>query len=231
MSSKKLTLIAVVMLAFLVLSTGLAFSQMAKKEKPTKPGLGLTPEQKEKIRSMVFEGRKEQIRLQSDLKIANLQLRELMTQDRLDKFKIDKMIDDIGAIRTRMQKARVERMLSLRDILTKEQIQSLKERRMHRTFDRRVIRKRIRMDDKGQGFQRPGMGMGMGSLPEEVMPEPLDQEEEMELSVVPEEPPMEPEQTLMEEELAPLFDEVEPAPPMEEIQTLPEEAPLQEESY
>lgn len=229
MSSKKLTLIAVVMLAFLVLSTGLAFSQMAKKEKPTKPGLGLTPEQKEKIRSMVFEGRKEQIRLQSDLKIANLQLRELMTQDRLDKFKIDKMIDDIGAIRTRMQKARVERMLSLRDILTKEQIQSLKERRMHRTFDRRVIRKRIKMDDRGQGFQR--QGMGMGSIPEEAMPGPLDQEEEMELSVVPEEPPMEPEQTLMEEELAPLFDEVEPAPPMEEIQTLPEEAPLQEESY
>ena len=50
MSSKKLILIAVVMLALLVLSTGLAFSQMAKKEKPTKPGLGLTPEQKEKVR-------------------------------------------------------------------------------------------------------------------------------------------------------------------------------------
>jgi Spy/CpxP family protein refolding chaperone len=228
MNLKRLTLLSVVILAFLVLSTGLAFSQMAGKEKPSKPGLGLTPEQKEKIRSMVFEGRKEQIRLQSDLKIAKLQLRELMTQDRLDKFKIDKMIDDIGEIRTRMQKARVERMMALRDILTKEQIQSLRERRMHRAFDRRVIRKRIRMDDKGQGFQR--QGMGMAPVPEEVMPAPLNQEEEMELSIVPEEPPMEPEQALMDEELAPLFDDVEPAPPMEEIQTLPEEAPLQEES-
>jgi len=72
--------------------------------------------------------------------------------------------------------------------------------------------------------------MGMGSLPEEVMPAPLDQEEEMELSIVPEEPPVDPEQGIIEEELAPLFDEVEPAPPMEEIQTLPEEAPQPEES-
>lgn len=228
MSSKKLALISVVILAFLLLASGLVFSQMTQKEKPSKPGLGLTPEQKERIRGMVFEGRKEQIRLQSDLKIGNLQLRELMTQDRPDKFKIDKMIDDIGAIRTRMQKARVERMLSLRDILTKEQIQSLRERRMHRAFDRRVIRKRIRMDDKGQEFQRQGMGMGF--VPDEAMPGPLDQEEEMELSIVPEEPQMEPEQALIDEELSPLFDEVEPAPPMEEFQPLPEEAPLQEES-
>jgi Spy/CpxP family protein refolding chaperone len=228
MSLKKLTMLSVVILAFLFLATGLVFSQMTGKEKPSKPELGLTPEQKEKIKSMVFEGRKEQIRLQSDLKIGNLQLRELMTQDRPDKFKIDKMIDDIGAIRTRMQKARVERMLSLRDILTKEQIQSLKERRMHRTFDRRVIRKRIRMDDRGQGFQR--QGMGMGSIPEEAMPGPLDQEEEMELSIVPEETPMDPEQGIIEQELAPLFDEVEPAPPIEELQSSPEEAPLQEES-
>ncbi|HVP37534.1 MAG TPA: Spy/CpxP family protein refolding chaperone [Terriglobales bacterium] len=230
MSPKKMTLISILILAFLVLSTGLAFSQMTGKEKPSKQGLGLTPEQKEKIRSIVFEGRKEQIRLQSDLKIGRLQLRELMTQDNPDKFKIDKMIDDIGAIRTRMQKARVERMLSMRDILTKEQIQSLKERRMHRVFDRRVIRKRIRMDDRGQGFQR--QGMGMGSVPDEAMPEPLDQEEEIELSNVPEEPTTDPEQALIDEELAPLFDEVEPpAPPIEELQSLPDEAPLQEESH
>lgn len=230
MSSKKLTLITVVTLAFLVISTGLAFSQMAGKEKPAKAGVALTPEQKEKIRSMVFEGRKEQIRLQSDLKIGRLQLREMMTQDKPDKYKIDKMIDDIGAIRTRMQKERVDRMLAIRDLLTKEQIQSLKERRMHRVFDRRVIRKRIRMDDKGQDFQR--QGMGMGSVPEEVMPEPLDQEEEMELSIAPEEQLVDPEQGIIEEELAPLFDEVEPpTPPMEEFQTLPEEAPVQEESH
>ena len=229
MSPKKLTLITVIILAFLFLATGLVFSQMAGKEKPSKTGLGLTSEQKEKVRSIVLGGRMEQIQREADLKIAQVQLKELMLQDKLDRQKIEKQIQQIGTLRTRLEIARVETMIKLRDILTKEQIQSLKERRMHRAFDRKVIRKRIRMDDKGQGFQR--QGMGMGSLPEEAMPVPLDQEEEMELSIVPEEPPVDLEQGIIEEELAPLFDEVEPpTPPMEEFQPLPEEAPLQEES-
>lgn len=229
MSLKKLTLLSVVILAFVFLTSGLVFSQMAGKEKPAKPGLGLTPEQKEQIRSIAFEGRKEQIRLQSDLKIANLELRELMTQDKLDKVKINSMLDEIGAIRTKLQKARVERMIAFRDILTKEQIQSFREKRLHRGFDRKVIRKEIKLNEgRSQRFQK--QGMGMGPLSEEAMPSPSDQEEEMELSITPEEPPVDPEQALMEEELAPLFDEVEPAPPIEEIQTLPEEAPQPDES-
>lgn len=228
MSLKKLTILSVVILAFLVLTTGLVFSQMTGKEKPSKPGLGLTPEQKEKIKATAFEGRKEQIRLQSDLKIANLELRELMTQDKLDKVKINKKLDEIGALRTKLQKARVERMMAFRDVLTKEQIQSFREKRLHRGFDRKVIRKEIKLNEgRSQRFQR----QGIGPLSEEATPSPLTQEEEMELSITPEEPPVDPEQDLIDEELAPLFDEVEPAPPMEEIQTLPEEAPLQEELH
>ena len=228
MSLKKLTMLSVVILAFLFLTSGLVFSQMAEREKPSKSGLGLTPEQKEQIRSIAFEGRKEQIQLQSDLKIANLELRELMTEDKLDKVKINKKLDEIGALRTKLQKARVERMMAFRDILTKEQIQSFRERRLHRGFDRRVIRKEIKLNEgRSQRFQR----QGKGPLSEEAMPSPSDQEEEMELSITPEEPPVDPEQALIDEELAPLFDEVEPAPPMEEFQPLPEEAPLQEESH
>jgi Spy/CpxP family protein refolding chaperone len=227
MSLKKLALLSVVILAFVFLTTGLVFSQMTEREKPSKSGLGLNSEQKEKIRSIAFEGRKEQIQLQADLKIANLELRELMTGDKLDKVKINKKLDEIGALRTKLQKARVERMMAFRDILTKEQIQSFREKRLHRGFDRRVIRKEIKLNEgRSQRFQR----QGKGPLSEEAMPSPSDQEEEMELSISPEESPVDPEQALIDEELAPSFDEVEPAPPMEEIQTLPEEAPLQEES-
>jgi len=227
MSLKKLTMLSVVILAFLFLTTGLVFSQMTEREKPSKSGLGLSPEQKEKVKSIAFEGRKEEIRLHSDLEIVNLELRELLTQEKLDKAKINRKLDEIGALRTKLQKARVERMMAFRDVLTKEQIQSFRERRLHRAFDRKVIRKRIRLNEgRSQRFQ----GQGMGPLSEEAMPLPLDQEEEMELSIAPEEPPVDPEQALIDEELAPLFDEVEPAPPMEEIQSSPEEAPLQEES-
>jgi Spy/CpxP family protein refolding chaperone len=228
MSLKKLTLLSVVILAFLFLTTGLVFSQMTEREKPSKPGLGLTPEQKEKIRSIAFEGKKEHIQLQADLKIANLELRELMMQEKLDKAKINRKLDEIGALRTKLEKAKVDRLMTLRDVLTKEQLQGIRERRLHRMLSRRVIEKRIRLNEgRLQRFQR--QRMGPGPLSEEATPSPLTQEEEMELSIAPEKPPIDPEQALMEEELAPLFDEIEPAPSIEEIQTLPEEAPQPEE--
>ncbi|MCJ7458141.1 MAG: periplasmic heavy metal sensor [candidate division Zixibacteria bacterium] len=230
MSLKKLTMLSVVILAFLFLTTGLVFSQMTEREKPSKSGLGLSPEHKEKVKSIAFEGRKEEIRLHSDLEIANLELRELLHQEKLDKAKINRKLDEIGALRTKLEKAKVDQLMAFRDVLTKEQIQSFRERRLHRAFDRKVIRKRIKLNEgRSQRFQR--QGMGMGPLSEEAAPSPLTQEEEMELSIAPEEPPVDPEQALMEEELAPLFDEVEPAPPMEEFQPLPDEAPLPEELH
>ena len=228
MSLKKLTMLSVVILAFVFLATGLVFSQMTEREKASKPGLGLTPEQKERIRSIAFEGKKEQIRLQSDLGIANLELRELMMQEKLDKAKINRKLDEIGALRTKLEKAKVDRLMTLRDVLTKEQLRGIRERRLHRMLSRRVIEKRIRLNEgRLQRFQ--SQRMGPGPLSEEATPSPLIQEEEMELSIAPEEPPVDPEQALMEEELAPLFEEVEPAPLIEEIQTLPEEAPQPEE--
>ena len=52
-SSKKLSLILVSILVVFFLSPGLVFSQVFGKEKPLKPGLELSQEQKEKIRSLL----------------------------------------------------------------------------------------------------------------------------------------------------------------------------------
>lgn len=238
---KKLVLVLIPIL--ILFSFGLVFSQMTEREKPSKPGLGLSPEQKQKVKDLVFEGRKEQIRLHSDLKIANLELREFIQQEKLDKAKINKKLDEIGALRTKLEKAKVERMMALREVLTKEQLQGLRERRLHRTLKREVIEKRIRLNEgRLQRFQR--QRIGQGPLSGETTTPPLSKEEEVELSIAPEEP-VEPEIVLLEEELSPLFEEfepeppleelaplieqVEPVPPMEELQVLPEEEPPSEE--
>ncbi len=137
----KLILLLALVLVFALLAAGSSFSQMAERERPSKPGLGLTPEQKEKVRTIVLGGKMEQIQREADLKIAHVQLRELMMQDKLDRQKIEKQIQQIGTLRTRMEMARVETMMKMRDVLTKEQVQALKERRMHRMLQRRVIEK------------------------------------------------------------------------------------------
>jgi len=63
----------------------------------------------------------------------------------------------------------------------------------------------------------------IGPLSEQAPLPPLPQEEEVELSIAPEEPPLEPELVLLEEELFPLFEEFEPTPPMEELSPLLDE--------
>jgi Spy/CpxP family protein refolding chaperone len=212
-TQKKLILLLIVVMLPFFLCYNSAFSQMMEKEKSPKPGLNLSPEQKEKIRSTALEGRKEEIRLSSDLKIANLELRELMQQDNLDKTKITRKLDEIGNLRTKLQKAKFERKMAIREVLTKEQLQTIRERRLHRAAGKKIIEKRIRLKgERPLRIQRHRIG----PLSEEVIP-PAPVPEGRELSIVPEEPPLEPEMVLLEEELEPLFDEFEPAPPDEVI--------------
>ncbi len=212
-TQKKLILLLIVVMLPLFLCYNSAFSQMTKREKPSKPGFNLSPEQKEKIRSTALEGRKDEIRLSSDLKIAHLELRELMQQDDLDKAKINRKLDEIGDLRTKLQKAKFERKMVIREVLTKEQLQTIRERRLHRAAGKRIIEKRIRF--KGERPLRMQKHR-IGPLSEEVTP-PAPAQERRELSIAPEEPPLEPEISFLEEELAPLFEEFEPAPPEEEV--------------
>jgi len=218
-TQKRLTFILISAMICFLFCSGLVLSQIPEREKPFKPGIGFSSEQKIKIRTLALEGKKGQIRLSSDLKIAHLELRELMQQDNLDKAKINKKLDEIGALRTKLQKAKFERKMALREVLTKEQLQTFKERRLHRAFGKRIIEKRIRLKDgKPLKLQKHRIG----PLSEETPPLPP-QEEEVELSIAPEEPPLEPELVLLEEELFPLFEEFEPTPPMEELSPLLDE--------
>jgi len=218
-TKEKLMLVMITVVVFLLLFAGSVFSQPPETDKLFRPGLGLSPEQREKIRSTALEGRKDEIRLSSDLKIAHLELRELMQQDNLDKAKINKKLDEIGALRTKLQKAKFERKMALRDVLTKEQLQTFRERRLHRASGKRIIEKRIRLkEERPLKLQKHRIG----PLSEEMNP-PLPQKEEVELSIAPEEPPLEPELVLLEEELSPMFEEFEPWPPIEELPPIIEE--------
>jgi Spy/CpxP family protein refolding chaperone len=215
---KKLTLFLVSFLALFLLCSGSVFSQGMEKEKPVKPGINLSAEQKQKIRSLALEGEKAGIRLNSDLKIAQLELRELMQQDELDKAKINRKIEEIGALKTKLQKAKFEKRMALREVLTKEQLQSLRERRMHRINDRGLRERKTRFkEDRSprRGMQR------MGPLSGDI-PQPLSPDEFAESPLPPEESLSEPELGLLEEELFPM-DDYEPLPPLDGLPLLPEE--------
>ncbi|MDH4222081.1 MAG: periplasmic heavy metal sensor [candidate division Zixibacteria bacterium] len=194
-------LISIAVLVFLC--SGLAYSQSPEKEKIFKARPGLSAEQKEKIKEITLERVKDGIRIKADLKIAQIELRELMQQDELDKAKIDRKIDEIGALRTKLQKAKFEKRMALREVLTKERLQSLREKRTHRMMERRL------MDRKSKGkegmLQRKRI-IRKESLSGEIPPSYFYEEFE-ELPLMSEELPLEPELFTIEEDnelLAPL---------------------------
>jgi Spy/CpxP family protein refolding chaperone len=216
---KKLTLFLISFLTLFLLYSASVFSQGMEKEKPFKPGINLSAEQKDKIRTLSLDAKKDEIRLKSDLSIARLELRELMQQDELDKAKVNRKIDEIGALRTKLQKAKFEKRMALREVLTKEQLQSLRERRMHRMYNKGLMERKKRF----QEGRSPRRGMHrMGPLSGDV-PQPLAPEELTELPLQPEELQSEPELGFFEEELFPIFDDYEPLPPLDGLPLLPDE--------
>ncbi len=82
--------------------------------------LELTPEQLEQIKEFKFEMKKKLIPLHADLKLANLELHEMMSGD-ASADALDKMIDKISAIEAKIQKIKIRHKLQFRDILTDEQ--------------------------------------------------------------------------------------------------------------
>ena len=88
----------------------------------------LTPEQMEKISALRIDHQKATIDLRADLQKKRLDLRTLMMAEKPDEKKINAVIEEMGSLRTQLQKKRVSHWLKVREMLTPEQRASLKAR-------------------------------------------------------------------------------------------------------
>lgn len=83
--------------------------------------LDLSDEQKEKIEEIKLALSKESIQRQNKLREMEAQLTTSLTQDNVDKSKLNNLIDEIGKLKTESRKDRVEVQLKIRDLLTEKQ--------------------------------------------------------------------------------------------------------------
>ena len=111
--------------------------------------LDLTPDQIRQMQDARAEIRRKIIPLQADLRLATLELRELM-RNNASKSALDTRIDEIGAMKANIQKIRIGHRLELKSILTDEQ------RKKFESMPMRGLG-----FDKGQRGCRSG-GFGMG---------------------------------------------------------------------
>jgi Spy/CpxP family protein refolding chaperone len=121
--------------------------------------LELTDAQKDQMDDMRAAHQKQMIRQRADLKIARLELRELIRGD-ADRATINSKIDQIGKLETDLEKARVSHRLDMRDILTPEQREKLEDLRP-------MMGRGLRGDCDGSGPRAPrgsrGGGFGRGN--------------------------------------------------------------------
>ncbi len=84
--------------------------------------LELTEDQVEKVKGVVTEARKKRIGLRADARVAGIELREMLSQETVDKAGIDAKVDEIARIGGDLLRARTEVALAVREILTPEQM-------------------------------------------------------------------------------------------------------------
>lgn len=113
-----------------------------------KEALGLTDEQVIKIRDIFTEARKAGIKNGADLRVARIEMRELMRADKVDRAAVNAKIKQISALREKMMTEGVDTRLKVRGVLTPEQIKKAQAL----TFSRRGFGPR--------GTSGPGMGGG-----------------------------------------------------------------------
>ena len=89
--------------------------------------LNLSENQKERIAEVRESHQRERIQTQADLRLARLELRKLMRAEDPNQDAIDDQIDRMSSIRAEMMKSRVDQRLEVREILTPEQRNQLRE--------------------------------------------------------------------------------------------------------
>ena len=89
---------------------------------PMLKALDLTAEQQKKVDAIHEKQARQMVQAQADLRIAEMDMQQLMRAETPDKAKIDAQIDKLSQLRAGMQKSRTATMLEVRALLTPEQL-------------------------------------------------------------------------------------------------------------
>jgi Spy/CpxP family protein refolding chaperone len=119
--------------------------------------IGLEEAQIDKIKSIHLSSQKNIIKLRADLKIARLELRELMSADSPNKSKVNSKIDDLSELRARIHKIEAGTKIDVMSTLTAEQMERFQEYRMKRMKEAPWG---DRYRQHHEGFMGHGRGMG-----------------------------------------------------------------------
>lgn len=91
--------------------------------------LGLTDAQKTQINQTMLDMRKKNIDVEAKLKLAGIELHELMSADTPDQGKINAKISEVSQLREKIMRSHIETKLAIQKVLTPEQRKKAKDLR------------------------------------------------------------------------------------------------------
>ena len=83
-----------------------------------KEALGLTDEQVIKIKDIHTEGRKAGIKMRAGIRVARIEMRQLMRAEKVNRASLDRKIKEISALREKMMRHRVDTRLKVHAVMT-----------------------------------------------------------------------------------------------------------------
>src|ERR1700685_3123448 len=107
---------------------------------------GITDEQAATIRKQELDFRKTEIRGRADLQVKRLDLKDLLAADKPDRAAINTKLQEISAAQLSLQKSSIDYRLSMREAITPEQREKLRQ-----LMGNRWQRDRGRGDRQGEG--------------------------------------------------------------------------------
>jgi Spy/CpxP family protein refolding chaperone len=143
------------------LGVAMAWAQEPRRERPRggiaqlQADIGLTDQQVSQIRKVVGQERKAAIRRNADMRVARMELQELMSAPTLDEAAISAKVKALGELQAAAFKARTESRLSIRRLVSADQFQKMQGHR-------RAMR--ARGERRGPGRMGPGR-RGPGAAP------------------------------------------------------------------
>jgi len=106
--------------------------------------LCLTKEQREKIKSIHFETEKNAENIKTKIRIEEIELRELLFEEKPEIKKIEEKIKKIGNLNSELRILKIKEFLRIKEILTPEQLEKFREIVRERPFLRERIKARFR---------------------------------------------------------------------------------------
>jgi Spy/CpxP family protein refolding chaperone len=125
--------------------------------------LGLTDEQVGRLHALGVDAEKASVQTRADMELRHIELRELLRADNPDHDAIMQKLDEVNALRGKIEKQHVETLLSARGVLTPEQVKKVKAFMENRSAGGGP--ERGPMMERHEGMRRPSGHGGPGGTP------------------------------------------------------------------